>query len=67
MVRKGNKASQLRLQDAELEQVTESTLIKFAGDIKVGGLLDNLCHSERCRRLGEWPSRNLLKFSKDKY
>jgi len=50
-----------------MEQVMECTLIKFAGDIKVGGPLHNLCHSQECRGLGKWANRNLPKFSKDKY
>lgn len=59
-------APQLSLQEPELKKFMECTLIKFAGDAKVEGPLDN-SHSEGCRRLGKRASRNLLKFSKDKY
>lgn len=52
-----------------LDEGTESTAMKFAGDTKVGGVADR---SEGCAaiqwdmdRLESWAKVNLMKFSKD--
>jgi len=52
----------------DLDEGIESTLSKFAGDIKLGGVADMLegCAAIHEVRLESWAERKFVKFSKSK-